>query len=346
MSNTYLAFDRPDVAATFVRRGKHQTSEVLLLVEDIRCTACCLAIEKALAPLAGITEVQVNPATRHARIQWNSAQLSLSCIMQTIADCGFTPLPLSDDTVAAVQREQSRAALRRLFVAGLGMMQLMTYAVATYAGAFDGISDTYLEFFRLLSLLVATPVVFYSAGPFFRGAIRDLVRGRAGMDVPVAVAIGLAYLASVLIVLFGKLHTEIYFDSVVMFTFFLSCGRFIEMVARHRSIGSGEALAQSVPATAQRFDAGGGTTTVPTRILQVNDRLLIRSGETIPADAVVTRGESSTDEALLTGESVPRRKRPGDTVIAGSLNLGAPLEVKVTRTGADTILSGISHMLE
>ncbi|MBT8137665.1 MAG: cadmium-translocating P-type ATPase [Gammaproteobacteria bacterium] len=345
----FAAFDRPAIARSFVHAVDERDREATLVVDGIHCASCGLRIEKGLTAVTGVREIHVNPTSRHATLRWDSSSVSLGRLMQTIADLGFTPHPLRQDTRSALHTEEYRAALKRLIVAGLGMMQVMTYAVAGYFGAFAGMATQYQQFFRLLSLLVATPIVLYSAAPFFRAAVSDLSHRRVGMDVPVALAIGLAYAASVYITFFGSLHSEVYFDSVVMFTFFLSFGRFAEMLARHRTMATSEALSESIPAAATRLTGTDDNWTgqqVPLAQVQPGDRLLVRPGETVPADGIVAWGTSATDEALLTGESQPRTRRPGDAVIGGSINLTGPLHIEVTEVGPDTVLSGIARLLE
>lgn len=320
--------------------------QVTLLVDGIRCANCCLAIEKRLAMLPGMDDIAINPATRHATLGWDPRLQELQHIVAAIRELGFEPHTLSGQTRVTLNQEERRAALRRLIVAGLGMMQVMTYAVAIYAGAFEGMSIEFQRFFRLLSLLVSTPVVFYSAFPFFAAAVRDLSQRRVGMDVPVALAIGTAYCSSVVITFFGQPSTEVYFDSVVMFTFFLSLGRFAEMLARHHTVATGEALSILLPATARRLDANGNETVVALEEITPGDRLLLGPGDTIPVDGIVTWGTSATDESLLTGESQPRSREVGDSVIAGSINLSGPLQLEASHVGAETTLSGIARLLE
>ncbi|MDH3589208.1 MAG: cation-translocating P-type ATPase [Gammaproteobacteria bacterium] len=346
----FEAFDRPAVQRGFVHEVDAHNNEVTLMVDGIHCASCSLTIEKGLSGIDGLKEIHVNASTHHANLSWDPARVPLSRLMQTIADLGFNPHPLRADTRTALNIGEYRAALKRLVVAGLGMMQVMTYAVAGYAGAFEGMTTQYQQFFRLLSLLVATPIVLYAAAPFFRAAITDLSQRRVGMDVPVALAIGIAYIASVAISFFGDLRTEVYFDSVVMFTFFLSFGRFAEMLARHRTMAASEALSESIPATATRLVRGANDEWQEQEIalpqVQPGERLLVRPGETVPADGNIVWGESATDESLLTGESQPNTRRSGDQVIGGSINLTGPIHFEVSHVGPDTVLSGIARLLE
>jgi Cu2+-exporting ATPase len=190
-------------------------------------------------------------------------------------------------------------------------------------------------------------VVFYSAAPFFRNAWRDLRLRRAGMDVPVALGIGAAFVASVWATLTAS--GEVYFDSVTMFVFFLLSGRFLEMTARQRAVSVTEALARLMPAVATRlaaYPASRDGEQVLAADLRPGEVVLVRPGETIPADGQVIEGVSSANEALLTGESAPVGKRPGVAVTGGAVNIESPLLIEVTQVGEGTRLSAIVRLME
>jgi len=190
---------------------------------------------------------------------------------------------------------------------------------------------------------VALPVVLYSAQPFFTSAWRDLKCRQLGMDVPVSLAIGSAFGASAWATLHGS--GEIYFDSATMFTFFLLGGRFLEMGARHRAGQASEELIKLLPATAARL-GDQGEERVPVNDLSPGDRVLVRPGESVPADGRVSEGNSSIDESLLTGESLPQRRRLGDRLVGGTVNNESPLVMQVERVGTDTVLSAIVRLLD
>ncbi len=233
--------------------------------------------------------------------------------------------------------------LKRLAAAGLGMLQVMMLAVALYAGEHYGMDPGIRDFLRWVSLIIAAPVVLYAAQPFFRNAWGDLRRRQLGMDVPVGLAIGSALGASAWATVTGA--GEVYFDSAVMFTFFLLTGRFLEMRARHRAGEAAEALVRLLPASATRI-GGDDDATVPVSDLRAGDRVRVRPGETVPADAEVVEGTSAIDESLLTGESLPKARGPGDAVVGGTVNRESPLVLRVTRVGADTVLSAIQRLLD
>ena len=339
----WRAFDRPGMLDAVSAPAGDGTRACTLLVEGVRCAACGWLIEKRLEHLPGVREVRVNPATARARLVWDPSILPLSRALGALAGLGYRPHP-GDTAPADLALRERRGALRRLGVAGLGMMQAMMYAVALYAGAFQGMDAGIEQLLRWVSLLVATPVALYSGWPFFAGAWRDLRAGRPGMDVPVALAVGGAWAASVLHTVTGT--GEVYFDSVSMFVFLLSLGRFLEMGARHRTGSTRDALARLLPQSARRRGAGGEWESVALPELAAGDRVQVRHGEALPADGRLASAAARLGEALLTGESRPRARVAGEPVLAGSLNLGDPLELEVERTGADTRVSAIGRLLD
>ncbi len=341
----WRAFDRPAVLERLTSACGEGRREVLLLVEGVRCAACSWLIERSLGQVPGVIEIQVNPATARARLVWDPETSALSQLLDGLARLGYRPHPVQAGAQASMARRERRQAMKRLAVAGLGMMQVLTYAVSLYAGAFQGMDPDIQAFLRLISLLVATPVVLYSGFPFFQGAWRDLRARKPGMDVPVALAIGGAYVASLINGFRGV--GEVYFDSVTMFVFLLSLGRFAEMAARHRAGEMSDALARLAPSTALRLDpATGETESVGVSELSPGDRLLVRVGDPFPADGALDSTAALIDESMLTGESRPVRRVTGEPVIGGSLNVGDPVEMRVERIGADTVLSHVARLLQ
>jgi Cu2+-exporting ATPase len=314
-------------------------AEVMLLVDGLRCAACVWLIERAVGALPGVASVQVNATARRARIVFDAGRGSLAALLETITRAGYRPLPLDAAALDDARRRESRDALKRLLVAGFGAMQSMMYATALYVGAVDAMDDAARALFRWLGFLVATPVVLYAARPFFAGAVRSLAARRIGMDVPVALAIAAIYGASLYVALRGG--AEVYFDSVSMFVFFLLCGRYVEMRARHHAGDLTDAIARLTPAIAERRRVDGTLERIAAADLVPGDLVHVPVGEAVPADGELRSESCRVDESLLTGESEPVTRRRGDALIAGSLVTGGTAELVVTRVGADTALAGI-----
>lgn len=316
--------------------------ELSLLIDGMHCAGCAWLIERALLKLAGVSDIQINPITHRARLSFDRDQTSLGSILGTLQQAGYQPRPLQASALNDARNQENRDLLKRLLVAGFGMMQVMTYAFVLYMDNINPLPGGTKELFRWLGLLVATPVVFYAALPFFRGA-RQAIRLRAlNMDVPIAIAIAAIYGASALQAL--SFHGEVYFDSVTMLVFFLLCGRYLEMRARHRSVDSADALIHLTPSVAERRRADGRLEKVAVSDLQTDDRVQVAEGAHVPADGQLLSPKALLDESLLSGESTAQQRLAGDAVIAGSLVLQGPLEIRVTHTGDDTFLSRLNQL--
>jgi Cu2+-exporting ATPase len=336
-------FDRDDLQKSFVRQQPGDRREASLILEGIVCAACVWLNERHVKSLPGVLDFSVNYSTHRARVSWDNTRIRLSEILEAISAIGYHAHPFDPGRQEQLYKQERTRALRRLAVAGLGMMQVMMLAVALYAGEAEGMDLGLRNFLRWVSLLLTVPVILYSAQSFFVSAWRDLKRRRPGMDVPVTLAISAAFLASAWATVTGQ--GEIYFDSVTMFTFFLLAGRFLEMGARHRAGQAAEELVKLLPATAARLGEDGEQR-VPVADLAVGDRVLVRPGESVPADGRVIEGQSSVDESLLTGESRPCRRQPGDLLVGGTVNNESPLVIKIEKVGEETVLSAIVRLLD
>ncbi|MBL0164432.1 MAG: cadmium-translocating P-type ATPase [Xanthomonadales bacterium] len=338
----YSAWDRPALGRLHVRTSSADRAEVIVLVDGLRCSACAWLIERAMRGIEGVHDVGVNALARRVSLAFDPGRIKLSALLAALARLGYLPHPLTAEMIDSQRQRESRAALKRLVVAGLGTMQAMMMAVALYAGVFDGIDPSVREFFRWIGFLVATPVVLYSAQPFFRGALREWRVRRLSMDTPVALAIALIYLASMLNVFVGG-H-EVYFDSVSMFVLFLLLGRHLAMRARHRAGDVVDALSRMQPVLAERRDTAGYTT-IAVHELEPGDIVRVGSGTAIPADGELLGPACRVDESLLSGESTPIARASGQALIAGSLVIDGPIELVVRRIGADSVLAGIVRLV-
>ena len=349
----FVLFDHPDVQKNFVRRaegvaGEHE-QEAALILEGITCAACVWLNESHVRCQPGVTAIDINYTTRRARVRWDERVTKLSAILEAIAAIGYRAHPYDVGRSEELAQKERKAALWRLFVAGFGMMQVMMYAIPVYLADGDMTPDIE-QLMRWASLILTLPVMLYSAAPFFVSAWRDLKLHRVGMDVPVALGVGAAFAASLWATLTAS--GAVYFDSVTMFVFFLLSGRYLEMMARQKAARSVETLARAIPVFATRLatwpcagvDAAGERVAVTE--LRAGDAVLIRPGETAPADGCVLDGESAADESLLTGESRPVPKRAGDALIGGSVNTASPLVMRVERVGEATRVAAIQRLME
>jgi len=343
VSSDFAVFDRPAVLRYYAGEAVDGVCSITLALDGMRCAACTWLIERALASEAGVLRVKVQALTQRVTLRWRVDEVPLSTLAGRLAALGYTP-HLADPThvLDRIKRER-RESLKRLVVAGVGMMQAMMYGVALYAGAFEGMDPTVRDFFRWVSMAVAAPVIFYAGQPFFSGAWREWQARRLGMDTPVALALALAFAASIYESSRGG--AEVYFDSLTMFVFFLLLGRFAEQGVRHRAQVSLGVLSSGLPPLARRVE-GESTVEVATLELQAGDLIQVAAGCTIPVDGELLDADGEVDEALLTGESRPVDKRLGELLLAGSVAVSRPLRLKVLRTGAATLLSSLARMAD
>ena len=314
-------------------------------VEGIRCAACVWLIERRLARLPGVRQVAMNVATERLHLEWDGAQCKPSEILAALRAIGYQAYPFQPQRHAA-QRERARKQLfRRLFVAGLCMMQVMMYALPAYIAP-DMEADM-ASLMRWASLVLTLPALLYSAQPFFAGAWADLRRGLPGMDVPVALGIAAAATASIVATLRG--HGEVYFDSVTMFIFLLLASRYLEQQARLRAGRALEQLQHSLPAAATRLPLWPdrhASELVAAERLSAGDCIRVAPGETVAADGVIVDGASTLDVALLSGESAPQACTVGQQVPGGAVNIAQPLLLRVTRAASDSTLARLVALVD
>ena len=338
----YSAYDLPEVQQDFVHK-QGTIDSTSLSIDGITCAACAWLIEHKLKPVAGVTNVLVNSTTQRALVSWDSERIQLSEILQIISKIGYQAAPYQVDEQEKQSKADSRKFLLRLGLAGFATMQVMMFALALYTGYFTDLDVQFRDYFRWVSLIFAAPVVLYSAQPFYFSALRSVLSGKLNMDVSVSIAILGAYIASCIATMQG--NGEVYFESVSMFTFFLLLGRYFEQAARQKASVSSSNLHKLVPLTAHLCHEGE-ITEIAAKQLTIGDIILVKPGEVIAADAEVVTGQSSVNEAMLTGEQMPISKRVSDKVYAGTINIEQPIEVRVTALGQDQLVAEIIRLQE
>ncbi|BCK63151.1 ATPase P [Aeromonas hydrophila] len=337
-------YDLAEVQQDFVTdsaTGSHKVREIQLTVEGLTCAACAWLIERHLGNLAGLYYINVNTTTHRARIKWDPDRLSLSDILKGFAKIGYRAYPFQTHQQEALYAKEVRSYMFRLALAGLGSMQVMMCAVALYMDLFISVEEEFMVYFKWISLLLSTPIMIYSAQPFYVGAWRSLRQGHLSMDVSVSLALIGAFVASMWATVFNT--GEVYYDSITMFVFFLLLGRFLELRARRKASESSSNLARLVPIMATRLDEEGEHE-VAAKTLQVGDRVRVLAGATLPADGIILLGQASLNESMLTGEQLPLLKQAGDAVYAGTINTDAPLEIRVSHRIEESRLAQIMRL--
>ncbi|WP_194755635.1 heavy metal translocating P-type ATPase [Aliidiomarina indica] len=331
-------YDDPDIQREFVRSNAHQQSATLA-IEGMTCAACAWLIEKQLHNASGVTKVVVNSATERVQVIWDDRHIQLSQILSAIYAVGYKALPFQQADIEASYERKRRGYIRRLGVAGIASMQTMMVAFGLY---FEDIDETTKLYFWWLSLLFTAPVIVYSCQPFFANALRALKARTLNMDVPVALAMAIMFIASFYATVTDT--GDVYYECVTMFAFFLLSGRFLELQARHKAVANAANLMKLIPAIAERQTSEGEWEQVMVKYLEAGDIIRVRPGDTIPVDGHLESDTAWCDESLLTGESRPVAKRPQEVLYAGSVNQEQAILLRVSATRQDTLLSSIIHM--
>lgn len=334
-------YDLDDVQREFVDE-LGDIREIHLLVEGIHCAACVWLIERRLAAETGVLDANVNLSVKKLRLKWDNREVQLSTILHVLGQIGYAAVPFDPEAAEGQIKKHNRQLLFRLGFAGFAAMNLMWISIALYAGADEG---EFKELFYWLGLGLATPTLLYSGSPFYRGAITGLINRHLTMDLPIAIGATITYLYSCYVVFSGSEIGHVYFDTVVNFLFVILTGRYLEAMSKRLAVQSSQRLLDLQPKISTLIK-GDETSIVPVSALKEADLVLVKPGEKIPVDGVITKGESVVDESMLTGEFVPVSKFVGDQVSAGTTNKEGVLTVRVSQLLKNTALGKIIHLVD
>ena len=308
-----------------------------LQVDGLRCAACVWVTERVLGSMDGVSEAHVSYATGRTRLSWDPDAVGLEDLAATIAALGYRP------RVVGEGERWDRGLLLRLGFAAFAAMNIMLLSASIYAGWASSMDARYVALFTWTSLVLATPLTFWAAAPFFEGAVRGLRSGVLHMDLPIALAVAVLYGHGFVVTVTAS--GDAYFDSLGMLVTLLLAGRVLESHGRRRTAEAALSLAAVAPADARRLRADGSVETVPSADLVAGDRITVGPGQEFPADGVVLDGHGRVASALLTGESRATPVGRGGEVYAGTLLQDGALTVEVRAAGADTVLHGMAARL-
>jgi cation-transporting ATPase V/Cu+-exporting ATPase len=315
-------------------------AEVEFNVSGMTCGSCAARVQKALGRQPGVARADVNLATERATVVFDPSQVDLNDLVGAVGRLGYGLAPAgpvggvveeAPDTEAVLQRMW----LRRVLVAGpLGLVVLwlsLFHMMEPWA--------------RWSALALTAPVQFWAGWPFLHQAAVRAGSFTANMDTLIAMGTLAAFFYSTAQIAFGE-HSDHYLDSAALIIAFLLLGRYFESRAKGRASRAIKALLELGAKDARLVGDDGTERTIPVEQVRVGDRLRVRPGEKIPVDGEVEAGASAVDESMLTGESVPVDKQPGDRVVGGTINAEGTLTIRATAVGADTALAQIVRMVE
>lgn len=337
------------------------TGEADLVIKRLADDNDARRLERSLGKLEGVLETQVTYAAEKARVKYVPTIVSQAEIRRAVAGAGFEALELGGqaEDAEAQAREREINEQRRLLIIGLiftvplfllsmgkdfGLLPAFFYApdhpqmpstMGMYPAAW---------WFNWLLLALATPVQFYVGRHYYTGAYKSLHNGSANMDVLITLGSSVAFLYS-LPVTFGRLDGHVYFETAAVIITLIRLGKFLEARAKGRTSEAIKKL-MGLRAKTARVERHGVETEVLADEVRVGDVVIVRPGEKIPVDGVVVEGRSTLDESMLTGESLPVEKKPGDTVIGATLNKQGLLKFEATKVGKETALAQIIRLVE
>ncbi len=341
LDSEFGTYDDPSIRRSFAKDQGGNSEQVQLLVIGMTCAACSWLIERRVLQQSGVTAARIKLSDASLSIDITSDAV-LSKIMRKVADLGYKVQPFKTSEQNRALAQENTRLLKRLAVAGLGMMQVGMFAIALHAGDIQGIEPHYQQLMRWVSLPIAVFVAVYSGGGFFKSAWHHLRHGALIMDLPITIAITLALGASVYATVTAS--GNVYFDSVVMFTFFLLVARYFEQRGRFRNSLLLQRIQDRLPLVATRI-TGNQSATIPVQEIQRNDRLRIFVGEVIPVDGVLVSGQAEVEESAFTGESLPRLVAEGESLCAGTCNLRQSIDMIVTNPAGSTRLDALEDTI-
>ncbi|MFQ5721029.1 MAG: heavy metal translocating P-type ATPase, partial [Candidatus Aminicenantales bacterium] len=327
------------------------TASVEISIQGMECASCVRSIEEALQSLRGVTQAAVNLATGKAKVEYIPLETTLSEIKKAVENTGYKVLEIPEgeeapDIERAV-RQREYKKLKKKFLIGLGL------AVIIFLGSsprwFPWVPAFFNNFFVLW--LLATPVQLWIGWQFYKGAWGAFKHRNADMNTLIAVGTSAAYLYSIAATLFpsfflsGGMKPEVYFDTSAIIIVLILLGRLLEARAKGQTSEAIKKLMGLQPKTA-RVIRNGKELDVPVEQVEVGDEIIVRPGEKIPVDGVIIEGKSAVDESMITGESMPIRKEPGQEVIGATINKTGSFRFKATKVGKDTVLAQIIKLVQ
>lgn len=330
-------------SAHFITTEADGSHSLHLLVDGMHCPSCVAIIEGALKKQEPIQAARLNLSTKRLRVVWTGATDLGDQWVALINGMGYRAVPYDTADAESDEKKAEKLLLRCMAVAGFASGNLMLFSVPLWSSDPQQMGEATRTFFHWVQALIAIPAIAYCGIPFYRSAWHALRVLKTNMDVPISVAVILATLMSVFeTITFGQ-HS--YFDSAVMLLFFLLVGRYLEARAKGRARSAAHDLLQMMKgyATILHHET---PLTLPLSELKEGMVLLVATGEKIGADGEVIAGESELDTSLITGETLPQRVGVGAKVFAGTVNIAAPLTVRITKASQRSLLSDIVKLME
>ncbi len=325
----------------FIRKDNDGTQTFEAAVVGARCANCIAKIESGVAALEGVKQARLNLSTGKLAVAWKG-RADPAAVLARVRALGYQAQPFDMGAVKSAGQGEGNFLLRCMAVAGFGTAFVVGLTDAVWYGGED-MSEATRNLFFWLAAIISVPVALYASQPFFRSAWRVLAAGHTNMDVPISLAIVLSLGLSIYQTIAHQQHT--YFDAAVMLAFLLLIGRYLDFHLRDRARGAAQQLIAMQSMLARRLKADGNLETVAARELLPGDRIVLSSGERVPADGT-TETETDADISLVTGETTPVAIKPGAVLRSGSVVIGRSTVLRVTARVEDSLVADLTRLLE
>ncbi len=340
---SYEEYDHPAFAGLYVHQHTGGILRTELYLEGVHCASCVWLVERLPLLQAGVVRTELDVRRSLAVVEWDPEFTRLSAIARALDTLGYPPHPFRGVIRADMRRHEDRAMLVRIGVAGAIAINIMLTALALYSGDFNGMDAGFAHLFRWVSLLLIIPAFIWPGRLFFTGAWASVRTGSLHMDLPIAIALAAGLVRGAINTITGT--GPVYFDGLALLIFALLVGRFLQQRGQRMAADAAELLHAIAPVTA-RVVEDNVVRDIPSEALLPGMILEVRAGDSFAADGVVIRGRSTVNAALLTGESRPASVVEGESVFAGTLNVEAPLLVRVEQAGESSRIARLLQQVE
>lgn len=328
----------------FINQRNDGLNEAYFFVKGLHCGACVWLIENILAKQKNVKTARINMSNKRLHLVWSSDKEYGNELVNIINNLGYRLIIYDFEELQNEEKKYNNDLVKAMCVAGFGAGNIMLMSVSLWSSTQEEMGIFTHNFLYILSAIIALPVIIYSGRIFFKSAIRSIKAGGFGnMDVTISTAIILISIVSIFQVEQKAKHA--YFDSAVMLIFFLLIGRYLDFLVRKKAMFVARDFSLLSATSAVVLDENGRSKVILAKNIQKNMILLVAFGDKIAADGVIISGESEIDTSLITGESMPQKVVIGSEVFAGTINLGAPIQIKVTKNQRSSLIAQIGNLV-
>jgi len=329
--------------AEFVE-SKNGVNSIFLAIDGLHCSACVWLIESILQRQEDVIEARINLTKKYLSLKWRKSPETANDLINLIHEIGYKLFPFDEKILHEEEKKYNNELLKCLAVAGFGAGNVMLFSSILWFSDLQKMGLATIDFMHFFSALIALPVIIYAARPFFSSAFRALKARVMNMDLAISVAIFLACAVSLLESF--RSAKIVYFDSAVMLVFFLLIGRYLDFKARKRAFAIATEFSLLQANYARQVLEDGSIKIIASKKIEQGMILLVVAGDKIPADAIIIEGESEIDTAIISGETLPKAVSQGCELFAGTINLAAPLKIKVSKSPQNSLLKAIVDIVE